>query len=137
MTVYAVTPIIKAAANIAEFGSTSAAHVVAAISLFDPHSAGWALFELLTSHKLIKSLIKEVRIPVSFEFFTRLPLVSFRFAIQTIFFFAFDTLEMFAIPLSIENKSIIAVRSWTPRNIPLFRKGLLKSVILETFVIFS
>ena len=70
MTVYAVTPIIKAAANIAEFGSASAAHVVAAISFFDPHSAGWALFELLTSHKLIKSLIKKIRITISLELFT-------------------------------------------------------------------
>ncbi len=137
MTVYTVAPHKKAAANIAEFGSASAAHVVAAISLFDPHSAGWALFELLASHKLIKSLIKEVRITVSFEFFTRLPLVSFRFAIQAILFFAFDALEITTISIAIEYKCVIAVWSRTPRNVSLFRESLLKRVVCETFVIFS
>jgi hypothetical protein len=40
-------------------------------------------------------------------------------------FFAFDTLEIFAIYFYIENKSIIAVWGRTPRNIFLFRKSLL------------
>jgi len=137
LTVYTGAPHIKAAANIAEFGSASATHVVAPSSLFDPHSAVWALFELRASHKLIKCLIKKVRITVSFEFFTRLPLVSIRFAIQAKLFFAFNALEIIAASSAIEYECIVTVWSRTPRNISLLRESLLKRVISETFVIFS
>ena len=137
MTIYTGAPHIKAAAYIAEFGSASAAHVVAAISLFDPHSAGWALFELRASHKLIKSLIKKVRITISLEFLTRLPFVSIRFAIQAILFFAFNALEIITVSIAIKYECIVAVWSRTPRNISLLRESLLKRVVSEAIVILS
>jgi hypothetical protein len=99
--------------------------VVTALSLFDPHCALWALLELRALHKTLEGFVKQVWITVPLKFFTRLPFVCIRFAIQTIFFFAFDALEIFTVSCSIENKSIVAVGSRTPRNIPLLRKSLL------------
>ena len=119
------TPHVEAAAHIAEFGTASASHVVAALSLFDPHGALRALLKFRALHKLLKGLVEQVRVTVSLKFFTWLSLMSIRFAIQAIFLFAFDTLEIFAISPFIEYKSIVAVRSWAPWNIPLLRECLL------------
>jgi hypothetical protein len=111
----------EATTLIAEMGAASTTHVVAALCPFYPYLALWALFELRALHKLLKGLVEKVRVSVSLKFFTGLFLVSIRFTIQTIFFLAFDALEIFTIFAFVENKSVVAVRSWTPRNILLLR----------------
>ena len=108
------TPLIKASTNITELGAASATHMIAAAYFFDPHSACRALFVLRAFHKLLEGLVEQVWITVSLKFFTRLFLVSIRFAIQTVFFFAFETLKIFTISFLIVNKGIIAVWSRTP-----------------------
>jgi hypothetical protein len=105
---------IKATTYIAEFGSTSAFHVITPICLFYPYSTARALLELRASHKLFEGLVEQVWITVFLKFFARLSLVSFRFAIQAIFFFAFDALEIFTISSFFVNKRIIAVWSGAP-----------------------
>lgn len=117
LTVNTVTPHVKAATHIAEFGPASATHVIAALCFFDPDSTARALLELRALHKFLKGYIEEVRVTVSLKFFARLFFVRFRSAIQAIFFFAFDALEIFSSSCLTVNKCVIAVWSRTPRDI--------------------
>ena len=111
---------VVATAYVAEISAAPALHVVAAFSFFDPHGALWTLLEFGALHKLLKSLVQQIRIPISLKLLAGLLLVRLSFAIQAIFFLTLDALEIFAVPSFIKHKGIVAVRSGTPGDVSLF-----------------
>jgi hypothetical protein len=115
----AFTSSIHATASIAELFTAPTAHMVAAFRLLDPIVAEGALLIFGTSHEFFESLIVLVWVSTDLEFFTSLPDMVRSFASQAVTLFANITGEIITIYLWVENKPIVAIGTWAPRNILL------------------
>jgi len=108
---------VVATALITKVSAASAPHVVAPLCFFDPHFTTRALLELLSLYKLEKLLVVLGEVAGYLVLFAALPRVEIAPAVQAVVPGALGTKE-FAIHL-VKDKSIVTVRSRTPRNISL------------------
>jgi hypothetical protein len=121
----ACTLFIDSSTFVTEFFPASASHMVATSRSFNPKLAEGALLKFLTLNEFLKLLFNLIRISAISILLAWLAFVKGRSTAETIMLFALRTVEFF-ISYRIEDKSIIAVRCWTPRNILLFWYCLLE-----------